>query len=65
MLLAAGESPSHEPGPNDAKAHGTNGSSQHEPGKSVYFHQTEELVCILTVMHNVRYDLMTEPVTET
>lgn len=46
MLLATGESPGQEPDTNNAKAHGTNGSSQHDLGKCVCFHQTEVQLCI-------------------
>lgn len=36
MLLDTGESPGQETDTNDAKAHGTNSSSQHSLGKSVF-----------------------------
>lgn len=46
MLLATGESPEQETDTSGAKAHGTNGSSQHDLGKSVCFYQTEIQQCI-------------------
>ncbi|KAF5895558.1 piezo-type mechanosensitive ion channel component 1 [Clarias magur] len=42
MLLAEGESPRQETDPNDAKAHSTNGSHQHDPGPSTETEQQQQ-----------------------